>query len=880
MGTLIYTPGIEVVIDTIEHGPLDISDDLVSGNIRRVENGVSSAKLVLANQRRKYDRAFTPNDRISIKLKRIRWMPVFTGYLDKVPYFSAWSRNVSIDASCSLKLPQFWLWDPYTSASVDLLNTAAPGSEVPRGEGGSLDGGMSLRAKALLTEVVQWDEDRIHIGEIPQSWFDRLSDLYGDVADSLEGNYQASILGGAPSVAGGSGMGAAPGGASGEGASIQGLGNFATGRLPHTRGKVSGFGGPNGGAYGPMNLTLESGRSPGVPGDPDGLWYAAMRFPYFKSNTTKTNPNERWPRGLLSDNDFHAAKAWWKNRRILVTSEKTGQQAVLRCADWGPAEWTDRVLDVAPNVYRAIGVDTDDIVLIEFAPEGMPLGVVQGDPARIGAPYRSDDPSSPLLDSLRGSGIIVNATPGGDLPTRNPPTQQRPFPIPSGINPGSRDFVWGGFPYGESGKIPASNLQSMGAIGLANHSLHPIAARAYIAMYNAAKRDGITLNITDSFRSYAAQVDVKRRKPNLAATAGYSNHGWGLAVDGIYGGFSSATYRWLTANGPRFGWVNPPWAQQNGSKPEHWHWEFWGIFNYVASDGSIPTVSGNGSGGGGGAGGLADGRPLFNAAYYTQRYNPESDFLGGPLALINDEPVMKTLQVLMNASNRSFSSAPNGDFIAWFPDYFGTYQTAGRLKVHPVELLDFTMDWTDQHLKTHQYVTGAMHEGANSASPGGPMNAYSKFMSHGVASIEYPELLTALFNVSRDTIMSEPGLILRRFGARVDHVNMPTIHGREAEFWYAVFRFQRNWTEQYRSQVPTTFLPEAYPGMLMQIEELGFQAYIQEVTHSFNFSDGGGFKTNLSITAPSTLDDGGGLLGLPRAGPRRDTSPNPTVGDV
>jgi hypothetical protein len=31
---------------------------------------------------------------------------------------------------------------------------------------------------------------------------------------------------------------------------------------------------------------------------------------------------------------------------------------------------------------------------------------------------------------------------------------------------------------------------------------------------------------------------------------------------------------WLAANGRDYGWVNPPWAQPGGSRPEPWHWEF------------------------------------------------------------------------------------------------------------------------------------------------------------------------------------------------------------------------------------------------------------------------------------------------------------------
>jgi sec-independent protein translocase protein TatC len=35
-------------------------------------------------------------------------------------------------------------------------------------------------------------------------------------------------------------------------------------------------------------------------------------------------------------------------------------------------------------------------------------------------------------------------------------------------------------------------------------------------------------------------------------------------------------HEWLVKNAMAFGWFHPAWAQQGGSKPEAWHWEFAG----------------------------------------------------------------------------------------------------------------------------------------------------------------------------------------------------------------------------------------------------------------------------------------------------------------
>ena len=96
--------------------------------------------------------------------------------------------------------------------------------------------------------------------------------------------------------------------------------------------------------------------------------------------------------------------------------------------------------------------------------------------------------------------------------------------------------------------------------------------------------DGKNLILTDHYRTYSAQVDLKRRKPKAAAPPGSSMHGWGLAFDfdhrdssyDISGGkrdFESDVYKWLYKNAPTYNFHNPPWARPTGSKPEPWHFE-------------------------------------------------------------------------------------------------------------------------------------------------------------------------------------------------------------------------------------------------------------------------------------------------------------------
>lgn len=85
----------------------------------------------------------------------------------------------------------------------------------------------------------------------------------------------------------------------------------------------------------------------------------------------------------LTETELYEAKNWWHDRKILVTNPQNGKQVVLQAKDWGPAEWTGRVIDVSKTALDALGAVTDDIVNIEFADQDANLGPVSTTPTPI-----------------------------------------------------------------------------------------------------------------------------------------------------------------------------------------------------------------------------------------------------------------------------------------------------------------------------------------------------------------------------------------------------------------------------------------------------------------------------------------------------------------
>lgn len=118
-----------------------------------------------------------------------------------------------------------------------------------------------------------------------------------------------------------------------------------------------------------------------------------------------------------------------------------------------------------------------------------------------------------------------------------------------------------------NGKVPESALTAIGP-GSRDRLWAP-AADAFSRMAAAAARDGVTIGVTDSYRSYGAQVDVARRKGlysegGLAAEPGTSNHGYGRSVDLALDNDAQA---WMRANGSTYGFVED-------TPREAWHWTF------------------------------------------------------------------------------------------------------------------------------------------------------------------------------------------------------------------------------------------------------------------------------------------------------------------
>lgn len=129
----------------------------------------------------------------------------------------------------------------------------------------------------------------------------------------------------------------------------------------------------------------------------------------------------------------------------------------------------------------------------------------------------------------------------------------------------------------ENGKLPEEYLKEL--LTVPGFSLRHDASIMFDLMtVDFLEEFGRPIGITGTYRTFEAQVSLKAQKPFLAAPAGTSNHGWGLAVDlnGPEASFGTVERQWLLDNGWKYGWFSPTWAQATGYKPEPWHFEYMG----------------------------------------------------------------------------------------------------------------------------------------------------------------------------------------------------------------------------------------------------------------------------------------------------------------
>lgn len=823
MATFAYAPAIRVHIESEKNGILDVSGDITQWNLTRRANTVSSFNFTLQNTQRKYDGQFWPGDRITVEMKRITWVRVFTGTLNTVPVFSAWPRALPLSASCSLKKLQFWPWDPTTQAANSLVSRWLSTDHIQQSTQG--DAGLSALVTDSLVKVTDWNPKAIHIGEVPNTWFKWAEDIEKQI--DLKATMQA-VLGSFATIGGRS-----------VGGQIKIKEGFQALDQAQLNNAITIF-----------SAVVQFATFATTADDQDRVAKIAIAVAGTESGIQNLDHGDRDSLGIFQQRANWGSSAerldiLYATKAFLGLTYPRTPHGFKQDTNWRNQSPIDVAITVQvpdptsyhqnfPGWYATASAIVDEC---RKQLKDKLTSVNQG-ASQVGLP--------PLTIGSQSTGYSLAATAADLILSRPPGTiryDQSGTSAPQSASPTVLDcsslveWVY----YHTTGELlnhRRSEDQYALCQTLKNNRISLDTAK-YIQgalLFNVVNGDaehvGISLGNGDHVAAHQHYAD-QTKDVNISP------------VDS--GGFSTAALL------PNIDY------SQAGTTPT----AVAAIKRITGksaslSPGSISSTSTNP--GSQSATGNASGQDPFQALIQLATAPPvvSGNIFGGARKLINNQPFLPWLKNVCNSSMRSFCSAPNGDFMAWFPDYYDITGAAAKMRVEPIELLDFTVEWSDQQIVTHEFVTGTLYSGLDQSSgsivqmDSGYSGLYSMLSTYGIATMDFPEIFKTIYGHSANPKFLRD--YLQRFGARPNLDSMPNIQHGQMEFCMALWNFMYYWSAQFNASIPMTFMPELWPGMIIQIPYYNFQAYVAEVTHQGSYGSGGAFTTTAHIIAPALID--------------------------
>jgi hypothetical protein len=839
--TLIYQPRVYAFISVINkkgvEEVLDISEDLTGGDMKLRTEGVHTFGFQLQNAQRKYDGLIRPMDRIVVSMRRIgEPIRVYSGYMNDGPVFSVWPRVLSLTSSCTLKRLQYWYWDSGAQESANLIQqigsqtSGIAGDQQANAGQPSGDGGMRDLTLKVLEEVVRWPKEKVHIGAIPDDWFTFATQVGDEI---IKASDYSNLIG---SMGNGLTGGTATSG-----------GNLAHGQV-----------GP--GTYAGLVLDADQSRNASIIYN-----VAADRSlsPRAAAMGIATSIVETSLRNL--DHGDRDSIGLFQQR----PSQGWGTVAQIMDPNYSAGKFFDALVKV-PNYANAdFGLTCQAVQRSAFPGR---YGKQQAGAEAVVAAIQgtSKDAGNAIVGSGAGNTIGSSTTIGKPQGATGRNVAAQAYNLIKANPPGHIRYSLGGDdPYNSpdpkvldcSSFVDVSYFRAVGRPWITPRSTvsteRPkcaiIPADMAMQIKGALLFVGtghVEVSLGNGYTAAAHTDGVPLEKQvNISKASGFTDGG---LINGVNYSDAATTQAAAQLIQSKLGY------SANITDP-----------NEFKPDGASVDASQ----GGGAAGSTA--MDVFNALInvYSWGYVPDlaGQILVGPRALMNDEPILPFVGNLMAASMRSWCSAPNGDFMAWFPDYFDLWGIAAKMDVRSIELMDFTVVWSDLQTVTHQYVIGVPAGITNSINSAGQTFANGsnsgyawQLTSSGIATMEFPQIFRAIFG--QDASQQFLDEFLGRFGARPNTVTLPTVKQGLPEFFLALFLFMRKWADQFSASIPMTWMPELWPGMILRLPEFNFQAYITEVNHSFKLGKDGYFRTTASVCAPSRItqktNDVFGLLPL------------------
>lgn len=900
--TYVYSPEVRIVIG---HGPFeyDVSADLVRCTLIRPENSAASFLFTLQNRGLRY--TVNPDsrvpflsrmDRIVVYMKKTGWIQVFSGYLDTVPYTQLYPGEINFKATCTLKRLMHTWFNPALPQSINLLDQSTTPEAMLQGDGnGSGDTGMGSLLRRVLMQIGGWLPQDIHIQNFPENFFKFMEfQIQLEQQQDAPSVYKLKqmLLGGDTSPGPGSFAGASSdAGVAGPSVGASGVGGWATSLTDtstafyitqivaacDSRGLGPQVSDNNLGA----NISQAGAAGVAASSRDAEAWKLVQQTGQALQNTNRNTDGAilgaacamvETGGGTTIRNLYNPAvpgSETFPNDGSGTNGTSCGIFQQQNYAEWGDVSQRMNPLQAASMFFSHL----NDVSGWRDMDAGQAIQQVQRSSDTSGSIYDAAIPqATSLVQAYRTSGGAQTSTamPGGNvtLGTNVPAAASSATAAAAGAggNPSaapaaalgavnSTPGVAGTTASAAPSRATGPQPDSEGAINFAMTQQ----GRPYVwsaagpssydcsGLVNAAFRSiGVYVpHQTNSIRDSIPQV-----YPNSAIQRGdlmepHTNHVviW-LGNNMIIEATEPAVAMHANPYGPPTNWTWVGRACQNGGTNPS------AAFNapWAMGPGNPPSALAQTGGPlGTGSGGSSEpvSRNLFSYLFTPATFATQVAMLWpADKAFLDGQPLMQMVTAICQAGLRSFSSAPDGSFMAWYPDYFGVDGKPAVVHLDDLELKDVHIDFSDDAMTTHVYVNGDYSMMGDSDQIIGWMD------TAGVATVEEPWLYMRLAQVAPAELDIVGGeALMRRFGIRpLKHTAMMA-GTHELEFLLACQLFMQKWAEQYQTTITMTFMPELFPGMRVELTNHNLQIYVTQVTHTCDYSQG--FATAAVIMAPS-----------------------------
>jgi hypothetical protein len=880
---LVYAPRAYVYTKKADGTILDLSNYVTEGTVDRKINQVSTASVTLRNPYRVFTKpskgaAFHPQDPITIYLERIAGYPVrvFTGYLDETPYYQLYPGTISLSASCTLKRLLYSYFDPslpYMIAFFEKYGWINTGS-------GSLISSQSFNAKQMTTQadvnagtkpftdlqdgslgkllwavlynIAQWNDTNIYIEALP-SGANGIAARMATLMQSLQQEQQqasAEFNTFLEAVVGtgsqGSGGGAGNTGTTSltGGTTNQKIWNFLIQKGCTPAGAAAVIG--NWGVEAPNGPGEAQGGGTAIPSIASGLGYGLAQWggSRLAALIQYAQSQNKPPSNLAIQLNFFWTEinngSYAEALQAITTSTSVSSATTTFC-----------------DIYEAPG--TPNLATrIQLANQALQ------DYGSGSGSSNTGSTSTENNSSASSSGTVNTAlNTSGNQMTRI----QAMLDAAQAIANSKLPYAWGGG-HAKAG-TPSQGGNSDGGNG------------ATVTGFDCSGTVGAVLAAAGLI-TYGGPVDVSNLLPGQANAQ--DGPGQGAPEVTLY---ANPAHIFMTINGRAFGTAGGTTATPTGgadwipggtgdvSAFSAYHFPM-SVLNQTVTY-NAPNVTGNSSGAPSSGGGNTSAQAFVAELQFPSVEDQVTAIALGAegKGLMHDQQLMPFVQQLTQASMRSFQSLPNGDFYAFYPDYFGEMgQHQPYWLIDDIEILDGGINLNDNGLSTHVYAIGdntwpVNNELMNMLFSAGTITVYNAFLGNLVdtqagGSRKATQTSKHDKKTSPATTVTDPGQNLsgnimkadeaakfvERYGARPLVQNYPMVRSAIYEMLLAYQQFMTAWSTQFDTPFTFTFMPEVFPGGKVAFPNHGLQMYVQEVVHSWNYAEGG-FTTTATLSAPS-----------------------------